>query len=1374
MATELERLMVRIDATTEQLRREIDKADKKITQSSRHMERQNKKISQSFDKMGAAAKRFALTAASAFVTREIVRYADAYKSLENQIKVATNGIGDLNGTLNQLYAIAQRTRVPLEGTVTLFQRASMAANELGASQEQLFQFTENVSKALAIQGGSAASASGALLQLSQALGSGIVRAEEFNSILEGAFPIAQAAARGIDGASGSVAKLRQMIASGEVTSKQFFDAILSQSEELTDTFGNTTATIGQSFQTLENSLIKFVGSSKSVQSASVALSQVIVGASENLDEIVDVATAAAIFFGGKYVASLTMATAAQARKIQSSIAMASADAAAAKTALSAARANFVMSAQMAKASGNMALARAASIQLTAAKNAYTAAASRAAVATRALNVAMQTVVPLAAIAAIYEMIDGNESLIESERLLGEQMDETRRIMDTQRDEHGRLTKEAKAQVAERIEAYMKEIEALEAVLKAQLDNRSAIGLTLRGIRDFAGETVVEGIFGKDYQSLDEAVKRQGRLNGAIAELRRGLEDVKKPSDAARRSADSLTQSSQKATKATKESAKADEARAKSLEKQREEMDLLQKQMAEEFNRPFENAMQSVQNTVADTFESIFDGSVNSADDAADAMRRIFTRLAAEMATLAIFRPQVFSAGGFGALGGSMVNGATTQGGGFDITSLSSAGNLFTGGGLGQPIFGSGSTIGGGIDAIGNALGLGNAGFIGPMQPGQVAPLSGAFTGGAALAGFGGATLANILGLGGGIGGSIGGAAGGVAGTALGAQIGSVGGPIGAAAGAFLGTAFGGLFGGKKPSDKGQFASADIAGNIITQGGLTGSKFSQENRDAAISFVQLGSGIARAIDSIEDAVLNFETINVGIGNRDPFKLGFDVGDNLSARQEVQRTQEALLDAMLQGIVDRTSELPEDIEAAIRGLDFSTNVEAALADLDFIANFSTFGEIPDQMREAELAITTLQAAFAEAAETAERLGLSVDAVYKAEKDRLELFRKGFAQGTAVELLNMIDPVRASQLAETERFNLHLRDLQEIGASQEHINQATLLHQLRMQEITNQQTDSLDIERDRLQAASDLQRRYSGVESSFKNILSDLEFGRFTGGTPVANLGAMRARINELSSRAALGDIAAQEELGELLPAFLDLSGEVNGYNREFARDRELAQRVAENTLSVAERQISLQQVEIDKAQQQIDATRTGFANLESLMASLGITLSSITETAQSPTLSSRNFGANPELNRRLAQATGYMGDFGAGGFNQFLADNPQYANIVSAISSQPGFARGGLVIGPPGNDNIPARLSNREFVMRASAVRSIGVDTLEAMNASGRVPSGGDVSMKLDALINATMAVGRAVADSGNMNAAKQQEVVNALDGIKRAQQVAALA
>lgn len=192
-----------------------------------------------------------LAAASAVVSLgTAVRAVNQFTEMNNKLMVLTGSQEAATRSLDALAEVARRTRTPLESLVTLYQRGSLAAKELGASEQQLMRFTENVALALAQQGGSASSASGALLQLSQALGAGTVRAEEFNSILEGAFPLALAAARGIDAAGGSVAKLRTMVIEGDISSKQFFAAILSQTDELQKAFGRTSPTIAQAFQVL--------------------------------------------------------------------------------------------------------------------------------------------------------------------------------------------------------------------------------------------------------------------------------------------------------------------------------------------------------------------------------------------------------------------------------------------------------------------------------------------------------------------------------------------------------------------------------------------------------------------------------------------------------------------------------------------------------------------------------------------------------------------------------------------------------------------------------------------------------------------------------------------------------------------------------------------------------------------------------------------------------------------------------------------------------------------------------------------------------------------------------------------------------------------
>jgi tape measure domain-containing protein len=178
-----------------------------------------------------------------------------------EVQAITNGFLGMGQTADQAAAslaavaeIANQTRAPLTATAELYRRVSTAAGELGASQSEVQQFTKNIGQALAASGTSAAQASGALLQLSQAMAGGTVRAEEFNSILEGAFPIAQAAARGIAEAGGSVGRLRQLVVAGKVSSEEFFRAILSQSDAIEAAFGRTVPTVSQAMTVFNNAV----------------------------------------------------------------------------------------------------------------------------------------------------------------------------------------------------------------------------------------------------------------------------------------------------------------------------------------------------------------------------------------------------------------------------------------------------------------------------------------------------------------------------------------------------------------------------------------------------------------------------------------------------------------------------------------------------------------------------------------------------------------------------------------------------------------------------------------------------------------------------------------------------------------------------------------------------------------------------------------------------------------------------------------------------------------------------------------------------------------------------------------------------------------
>ncbi len=238
--------------------------------------------------------------------RTLIDFADTFLRLQNQVRVVNDGVGNLNETMERLFVISSKTRTAIEGNVQLFQRLSFASKELGASQEDLFRFVETTGKLLAIQGGSAQAARGALIQLTQAMGSGIVRGEEFNSILEGAFSVALAAAKGLDAAGGSVSKLRTLVISGKVSSEEFFKAILSQSDAADKTFTQIRFTLAQTLVQLRNNAIELVGNFNAVTGVFRGAIKVVEVLANNLDILVQALSAVGIGFLVKSFGPLTL------------------------------------------------------------------------------------------------------------------------------------------------------------------------------------------------------------------------------------------------------------------------------------------------------------------------------------------------------------------------------------------------------------------------------------------------------------------------------------------------------------------------------------------------------------------------------------------------------------------------------------------------------------------------------------------------------------------------------------------------------------------------------------------------------------------------------------------------------------------------------------------------------------------------------------------------------------------------------------------------------------------------------------------------------------------------------------------------------------
>lgn len=245
----------------------------------------------------------------------IAQMMDKWTEFNNRLKLVTASSQELKTAQSELLNIATRTGQDLDGVASVYQRFAANAKQLGISQQDTLSITETVNKAIAIGGASAEGASAALTQFGQALASGALRGEEFNSVMENAPSLAAAIAKGLDV---PVGKLRNLANTGQLTSDVLVKALQRAAKSVDDDFAKTDKTISQSMTNLKTRLVEFVGTSGESSGAVKVLSGSLNLLANNIKPVVTLLTAWA---GIKLASWLVTSAASMAQNIAAHIAL---------------------------------------------------------------------------------------------------------------------------------------------------------------------------------------------------------------------------------------------------------------------------------------------------------------------------------------------------------------------------------------------------------------------------------------------------------------------------------------------------------------------------------------------------------------------------------------------------------------------------------------------------------------------------------------------------------------------------------------------------------------------------------------------------------------------------------------------------------------------------------------------------------------------------------------------------------------------------------------------------------------------------------------------------------------------------------------------
>ena len=217
---------------------------------------------------------------------ELGALADKYNNMAGRLKLVAGEGAGLADAMANVRATANEAGAEIGATSDLY--ATLARATKGSAAE-IDGLTSTIVKSFGISGAGAAEAEGATRQLGQALASGVLRGDEFNSVMEQAPRLAQAMADGLGVTTG---ELRKMAGEGKLTSEAVITALKSQATAIDTEFATLPDTIGRATQRMANEWQVFIGELDKTTGASAAAASAINGVSSNLDAVASLATVA--------------------------------------------------------------------------------------------------------------------------------------------------------------------------------------------------------------------------------------------------------------------------------------------------------------------------------------------------------------------------------------------------------------------------------------------------------------------------------------------------------------------------------------------------------------------------------------------------------------------------------------------------------------------------------------------------------------------------------------------------------------------------------------------------------------------------------------------------------------------------------------------------------------------------------------------------------------------------------------------------------------------------------------------------------------------------------------------------------------------------
>ena len=240
----------------------FDRASSAVSRASGQVDNFNRKQQQAQKEAKGVAnawgsvKKYIGSALAAISVQKIIDLADTMTTTRARIDLMNDGLQTTDELQSMIMASANRSRAAYQTTADAVSKMGIMAKDAFGNNAELIQFTELINKQFTIAGTSAAGVDAAMLQLTQAMSSGVLRGEELNSIFEQAPTIIQTIA---DYLGVPIGQIRAMAAEGQITSTIVKNAMLSSADEINAKFNAMPMTFAQVWTLAKNIALEAFG-----------------------------------------------------------------------------------------------------------------------------------------------------------------------------------------------------------------------------------------------------------------------------------------------------------------------------------------------------------------------------------------------------------------------------------------------------------------------------------------------------------------------------------------------------------------------------------------------------------------------------------------------------------------------------------------------------------------------------------------------------------------------------------------------------------------------------------------------------------------------------------------------------------------------------------------------------------------------------------------------------------------------------------------------------------------------------------------------------------------------------------------------------------